>query len=85
MFGCLSAITTALSGGTRAPEYAVVSWYYHACFFLSTGGPGEGLQEMKELFNLFMKIDLNWVKFWMTEALLWAGVQYLRGKFPTKV
>jgi hypothetical protein len=28
---------------------------------------------------------LNWVKFWMTEALLWAGVQYLRGKFPTKV
>ena len=89
MFGCLSEITRAFSDGTCAPQYAVVSWYYHACFFLSTGGPGEGLQEMKdrsqELFNLFMKIDLNWVKLWMSEALLWAGVPYLRGNLLTKV
>jgi len=89
MFGCLSAITRAFIDGTCAPEYAVLSWYYHAGFFLSTGGAGEGLQEMKdrsqELFNLFMKIDLNWVKLWMTEALLLAGVPYLRGNFLTKV
>jgi RecA/RadA recombinase len=31
MVACLSSITRAFSDGTHAPEYALVSWYYHAC------------------------------------------------------
>jgi hypothetical protein len=86
MFGCLSAITRAFSDGTRAPQYAVVSWYYHACFFLSTGSSSEGLEELKDRSqDLFTKIDMNWIKLWMTEALFCAGVPYLRENFLTKV
>ncbi len=80
MFGCLSAITRAFSDGTRPPKYGLISWYYHAHLFLSTG---EGLDEQKdETQELVKKIDLNWVKLWMIEAFCWAGLRYLKGDFP---
>jgi hypothetical protein len=86
MFGCLSAITRAFSDGTRAPEYGVISWYYHARSFLSTGGAIKGFEELKDKAQeLLTKINLNWVKLWMTEALCWAGIPYLKGDFLTKV
>ena len=83
LFGCLSAITRAFSDGTPAPVYGLVSWYYHACFFLSTGSASEELKDKVQ--ELFMKINLNWVKSWMSEALYWGGILYLRGDFITKV
>jgi hypothetical protein len=87
MFACLSAITRAFNDRKRAPKYAVVSWYYHSCFFLSAGEGSEELEELRdEARELVKKIDLNWVMVWMAEALCWAGVPYLRKvKFPTKV
>jgi hypothetical protein len=86
MFGCLSAITRAFSNGNRAPEYALVSWYYHACS-LSAGGTSEGLGELRdETRKLVKEINLNWVRSWLIEAAFWAGVPYLRGNLsPTKV
>jgi hypothetical protein len=84
MIGCLSAITKAFSDGTPPPEYGVISWYYHAGLFLSTGGASEESEELKEKAQeLLTKIDLNWVKSWMAEALCWAGIPYLKGDFLT--
>jgi RecA/RadA recombinase len=81
MVACLSSITRAFSDGTHAPEYALVSWYYHACLFLSAYGPSEGLGGLKdEAEELVKKINLKWVKAWMVEAVQWAGVPYLRGQ-----
>ncbi len=86
MFACLSAITRAFDDGMCAPEYAVVSWYYHSCFFLSAGNGSEGLELRDGAWELVNKVDLNWIRLWMIEALCWAGVPYLRKvKFPTKV
>ena len=87
MFACLSAITRAFNGSMLAPKYAVVSWYYHSCFFLSAGEGSEELEELRdEAWELVKKIDLNWVIEWMIQALCWTGMPYLRKvKFPTKV
>jgi DNA polymerase III delta prime subunit len=87
MLGCLAAITRAFSDGSRAPEYALISWHYHACLFLSAVVPSEGLGELNdEAKKLVKKIDLKWVKSWMIEALYWAGLRYLTGELPpTKV
>jgi hypothetical protein len=86
-FACLSAITRAVNDGTPAPEYALISWYYHSCFFLSVGKGSEGLEELRdEARELVKRIDLNWVRVWMREAFCLAGLPYLRrAKFPTKV
>ena len=87
MFACLLAITRAFNDGELAPKYAVVSWYYHSCFFLSAGDGSEGLEELRDgAWELVNKVDLNWIRLWMIEALCWAGVPYLREvKFPTQV
>ncbi len=87
MFACLSAITRAFNDGNPAPKYAVISWYYHSCFFLSASEGNEELEELKDdARELVKKIDLNWVRVWMVEALFWEGFLYLRkAKFPTKV
>jgi len=86
MFACLSVITRAFNDDRSARHYAVVSWYRHSCFFLSAGGGSEELDELRdEAWELIKKIDLNWVKAWMIEALCWVDVQYLRKVFLTKV
>jgi hypothetical protein len=84
MYGCLSAITRAFSNGTHPPEYALISWDYHACSFLSTAGNSDELAGLNNAIrDLFREIDLNWVINWMTEALIWAGVPYARGELPS--
>ena len=87
MFGCLSAITRAFNDGKPPSKYAVVSWYYHFCFFLSSNEGSEEIEDLRhEAQELVKKIDLNWVRVWMIEALYWVGMPYLRKvKFPTKV
>ena len=87
MFGCLWAITRAINDEKQAPEYALISWYYHACCFLSATHVGEELEEQDdETHELFKKINVNWVKWWMIEALSYAGLPYLRAEFaPSKV
>ncbi len=83
MFACLSAVTRAFDDNIHAPEYALVSWYYHACSFLSAGVTGGGLEEIRDE-GLVKKIDLKWVKSWMAESLYWVGLGYLRVEFATK-
>jgi hypothetical protein len=80
-------MTRAFNEGKPAPEYALVSWYYHSCSFLSAGEGSEELEELRdEARELVKRIDLNWVRMWMEEALCWAGLPYLRMvKFPTEV
>ncbi|KAF8219524.1 hypothetical protein L208DRAFT_838636 [Tricholoma matsutake] len=79
MVGCLRVITKAFSDGSRAPEYALISWLYHACLFLSAPSVSEGLGGLKdEAEGLVKKIDVKWIKLWMIEALGWAGVPYFR-------
>jgi hypothetical protein len=80
MVACLKAITRAFNDGSKAPKYALISWYYHACLFMVAPRASglEGLQDEAE--GLVKKIDSKWVKFWMVEALRWAGVPYLRGQ-----
>jgi len=86
LFECLSAITKAFSDGTGAPKYALVSWYYHACSSLSTDGVIGGLENLKdETQELSRKIDLNWVKSWMIEALLVESLPCWRGDALTNV
>jgi hypothetical protein len=85
MFGCISAITRAFSDGTPPPEYAQVSWFYHACSFLSTGGGSEELGELDgKAKEMIKKIDLRWVMSWLMTALYRAGVHYLRIELPSK-
>jgi hypothetical protein len=47
-FACLSAMTRAFNEGKPAPEYALVSWYYHSCSFLSAGEGSEELEELRD-------------------------------------
>ncbi|KAF8226611.1 hypothetical protein L208DRAFT_1406822, partial [Tricholoma matsutake] len=85
MVGCLGAITRSFSDGSIAPEYALISWHHHASLFLSALGANEGLGGLKgEAEELVKKIDLKWVKVWLEQALLWAGVPYLRGESTQK-
>jgi hypothetical protein len=84
MYGCLSAIKRAFSDGTDPPEYALISWHYHACSFLSAAGNSDELAGLNDAVQvLFREIDLNWVINWMTKALFWAGVPYFRGELPS--
>ena len=89
MLGCLSAITMAFRVGNSGPRYALVSWYYHTCSFLinTNSGDSEGLGEMKdEVQALVKEIDLEWVKFWLLDALCWERVGSLSVELPsTKV
>ena len=88
MLACFSAIDNAFHEGTHAPRYAHESWYYHASSFLTTcSGDIEGLGEMKDEFQeLVKKVDLNWVKSWLTKAIYWQPVMFLRVELPsTKV
>jgi hypothetical protein len=87
MFACLSAITSAFDDGKQAPGYSVRSWYYHSCSFLSASKGNDELGELEEdTQNLVKKIDLNWVRAWMVEAVYLVGLSYLRkAKLPTKV
>ena len=83
MLGCLQAITTAFNEGSHAPEYALISWHHHACLFLSAPGTMEGLGKLTdEVMELIQKIDLKWIKSWMTEALCWVEVPYFAMKLP---
>ena len=83
MLGCLRAITRAFNEGSQAPEYAVISWHHHACLLLSTPGTHEELGGLKdEAVELIQKIDVKWIKSWMTEALCWAGAEYLTVGLP---
>ena len=83
MVGCLEAITRAFSDGSRAPRYPLISWYYHACVFLSEPGTSEELGGLKDKTGeLMKKIDVKWVKSWMVDALYWAGVPYLKEQLP---
>ena len=83
MLGCFQAITRAFNNGSHAPEYPLISWHHHACLFLSEPGTREGLGELTdEVMELIQKINLKWVKSWMTEALWWAGVPYFAMKLP---
>ncbi|KAF8715595.1 hypothetical protein AX14_012573 [Amanita brunnescens Koide BX004] len=86
LVGCLRAITRAFNNGTPAPKYALVSWYYHAGLFLSSPHASEGLGGLRveEVKELVKKIDLQWVKSWMVQALAWAGVPYLIQQLPLK-
>jgi len=53
---------------------------------MSAGGGSEELEELRDdARELIKKIDLNWVKVWMIEALYWVDVRYLRKVFLTKV
>ncbi len=83
MFACLSEITRAFDNNIHAPEYPLLSWYYHACSFLSAGGAGEELEEINGE-ELVKKIDLKWIKVWMTESLYWAGLGYWRVELAAK-
>jgi len=83
MFSCLSAITRAFDDNKRAPEYALASWYYHACSFLSAGVTGGGLEDLRDE-ELVKKIDLKWVKFWMAESLNGSGLERSMMEFATK-
>ena len=84
LVGCLGAITTAFNNGTLAPRYALVSWYYHASWFLSMPHASKGLGGLsnEKAMELVKKIDLKWVKSWMAGALTWAGVPYLIQQLP---
>ena len=76
MLGCLQAITRAFNDGSHAPEYALISWHHHACLFLSAPGTSEGLKALtdQEPMELIQRINLQWVKSWMAEALYWEGL-----------
>ena len=84
MLGCLSAITMAFRVGESGPKYALVSWYHHACSFLITSS-ADVLGQMKDqVQELVAKIDLDWVKSWLIDALFWKGGKSLRFDLPTK-
>jgi hypothetical protein len=86
MVACLGAITTAFNDGSNAPEYALISWYHHACLFLSAPSTTEEVGQLKhEAKEWVKKIDLRWVKLWMPKALSFAGVPYLLRQLPPKM
>ena len=84
MLGCLSVITRAFSDGTAAAKYPLVSWYHHACFFLTTSANvGDGLREMRQKAQeLVKKMDLNWIRSWMIQAWQWVAIPDFQVDLP---
>lgn len=60
MLGCLDTMTGAVSEGKIESTYALVSWYRHACLFLSHATDGE-LEKLKEE-NLKLKEESRKLK-----------------------
>ncbi|KAK2463805.1 hypothetical protein APHAL10511_004110 [Amanita phalloides] len=78
MVRCFEVITRFVHDRRRPPEYALVSWYYHARWFLASLPPKQGSGGLEEAAKaLVTKLTLEWVKSWLMEALYWAGVPYL--------
>ncbi|KAG6914779.1 hypothetical protein DXG01_015407 [Tephrocybe rancida] len=80
MICSLEEITTAFSSGTNASEYALIAWHHHACCFLSSANTDNHISGGLEhkAMDLIKNIGLEWVKSWLTQALAWAGIPYLR-------
>ncbi|KAG6914915.1 hypothetical protein DXG01_014463 [Tephrocybe rancida] len=80
MICSLEAITAAFSSGTDASKYALIAWHHHSCCFLSAVNANNHIPEGLEhkAMDLIKNIDLEWVKSWLTKALFWAGIPYLR-------
>lgn len=75
---CFEVITRSVHDRRRPPEYALVSWYYHARWFLASLPAQQELGELEEVAKAVAnKLTLEWVKSWFKEALYWAGVPYL--------
>jgi hypothetical protein len=86
MVRCFKVITRSVHDRRRPPEYALVSWYCHARWFLASLPPKQGLGWLEEVAKaLVTRLTLEWVKSWLKEALYWAGVPYLTRVGQTKV
>jgi len=85
---CLKSITDGFGGpGSDKPhEYASITWYHHCSSLLSQANASQDFQLLCRDVNAEgKKINLKWLKYWMVEALNWAGVGYIRVNLPSSV
>jgi len=83
---CMKVITDGFRGKGTPDEYACIAWYHHASLLLSQAITSRTSQEdFRSLcrdVNAEVK-NLKWLQYWMSEALLWVGVPYIRVDLPS--
>jgi hypothetical protein len=80
---CLKAITNAYRSGLHPPRYDSIAWLHHATSLLSATSDRGELQSLLSTFEVGMKeIDLKWVEYWMSEALVVASFNDVMGDLP---
>jgi hypothetical protein len=83
MIRCLKMITLAIHDDKPPSQYACLAWHYHGASLLSNA---DDSQEFDLLFRdasaEMEKIDWEWIRIWMAEALCWAGLGYLKVPLP---
>jgi hypothetical protein len=90
MIHCLKAITKAFRDGNSAPKYASTAWYYHASSLLSEATAGQGLELLQSELQSdsetqVKQIDLEWMGFWMADALCWGRLPYINDNLPSSM
>jgi len=80
---CLKAIADGFRGKGTPDEYACIAWYHHCSVILSQANMSQDdFRSLCRDVNAEVK-NLNWVWYWMSEALFWAGVPYLIVDLPS--
>jgi hypothetical protein len=81
---CLREITDSLRDKRRPNEYPCIAWYYHCSRLLAYADGQEHLYQRVK--DRVAAIDVDWLKWWMAEALVHAGKPYIIcEKYLTKV
>jgi hypothetical protein len=84
MIQCSKAITNAFRNNEIPPEYACVAWFYHGSSLLFQASPSLGFHPLFREAKVQMKdVNLEWLRYWMVEALSWAGLDYIRLDLPS--
>jgi hypothetical protein len=75
---CLRAINDSLRSQEKPTEYPCIAWYYHSSHLLSHADGNEQLHLFQEVKAQVAAVDVGWLKWWMAEALAYAGIPYIR-------
>jgi len=60
-----------------------IAWYYHCSCLLSHIDGGEHVHLCSEVKAGVDTVNVDWLRYWMVEALTYAGVPYVRYDLPS--
>ena len=80
---CLRAITDCLGSEDKPSEYMCIAWYYHCSCLLSRIDGSEHVHLCSEVKAGMDTVNVDWLRYWMVEALTYAEVPYVRYDLPS--